>query len=66
MAFAGLKKEKDRNDLITWLKDAVRQRGFIIYYYLRFRRPNDSDDAVYFLDAVHGYYFTTQLYRFDT
>ena len=23
MAFAGLKKDKDRNDLITWLKDAV-------------------------------------------
>lgn len=23
MAFAGLKKEKDRNDLITYLKDAV-------------------------------------------
>lgn len=24
MAFAGLKKEKDRNDLITWLKEEVR------------------------------------------
>lgn len=24
MAFAGLKKEKDRNDLITYLKEAVR------------------------------------------
>jgi hypothetical protein len=24
MAFAGLKKDKDRNDLITWLKDSVR------------------------------------------
>jgi len=24
MAFAGLKKEKDRNDLITWLKESVR------------------------------------------
>ena len=24
MAFAGLKKDKDRNDLITYLKDAVR------------------------------------------
>lgn len=23
MAFAGLKKEKDRNDLITWLKESV-------------------------------------------
>ncbi|KAH0833181.1 cytochrome c C1 [Lanmaoa asiatica] len=23
MAFAGLKKEKDRNDLITWLKEAT-------------------------------------------
>ncbi|TNY24334.1 cytochrome c [Rhodotorula diobovata] len=24
MAFAGLKKAKDRNDLITWLKDATK------------------------------------------
>ncbi|GAA5922722.1 hypothetical protein JCM3775_006111 [Rhodotorula graminis] len=24
MAFAGLKKPKDRNDLITWLKDATK------------------------------------------
>jgi len=24
MAFAGLKKEKDRNDLITWLKEATK------------------------------------------
>ena len=24
MAFAGFKKEKDRNDVITFLKDAVR------------------------------------------
>lgn len=24
MAFAGLKKDKDRNDLITYLKEAVR------------------------------------------
>ena len=23
MAFAGLKKDKDRNDLVTWMKDAV-------------------------------------------
>lgn len=23
MAFAGLKKDKDRNDLVTYLKDAV-------------------------------------------
>jgi cytochrome c len=23
MAFTGLKKDKDRNDLITWLKEAV-------------------------------------------
>jgi hypothetical protein len=25
MAFAGLKKDKDRNDLIAWLKEEVRQ-----------------------------------------
>jgi len=24
MAFGGLKKDKDRNDLITWLKDATK------------------------------------------
>ncbi|KZP00374.1 hypothetical protein CALVIDRAFT_272204, partial [Calocera viscosa TUFC12733] len=24
MAFAGLKKEKDRNDLITWLKESTK------------------------------------------
>ena len=24
MAFAGLKKPKDRNDIITWLKDATK------------------------------------------
>lgn len=24
MAFAGLKKDKDRNDLVTYLKEAVR------------------------------------------
>ena len=28
MAFAGLKKDKDRNDLITWLKESVRALFF--------------------------------------
>lgn len=28
MAFAGLKKDKDRNDLITHLKQAVRAQSF--------------------------------------
>ena len=27
MAFGGLKKEKDRNDLITYLKDATKLEG---------------------------------------
>lgn len=31
MAFAGLKKDKDRNDLITYMKDAVR---FLIRFLL--------------------------------
>ena len=31
MAFAGLKKDKDRNDLITYMKDAVR---FLICFLL--------------------------------
>lgn len=29
MAFAGLKKDKDRNDLVTYLKDAVRVMQFL-------------------------------------
>ena len=28
MAFAGLKKEKDRNDLVTYLKEAVSPPRF--------------------------------------
>lgn len=28
MAFAGLKKDKDRNDLITWMKEAVSFPSF--------------------------------------
>lgn len=32
MAFAGLKKEKDRSDLITYLKEAVR-------HFIRFPLP---------------------------
>jgi cytochrome c len=28
MAFAGLKKEKDRNDLITWLKESVSRSSY--------------------------------------
>lgn len=31
MAFAGLKKEKDRNDLITHLKEAVRVFIFALF-----------------------------------
>ena len=30
MAFAGLKKDKDRNDLVTYLKDAVRTPHLIL------------------------------------
>jgi hypothetical protein len=30
MAFAGLKKEKDRNDLITYLKESVSDASFTI------------------------------------
>jgi len=29
MNFVGLKKEKDRNDLITWLKQSVRHSSRI-------------------------------------
>lgn len=34
MAFAGLKKEKDRNDLITHLKEAVRVFALFYLFYL--------------------------------
>lgn len=37
MAFAGLKKEKDRNDLITWLKEEVR---LFIFHYPHTRMTN--------------------------
>ena len=43
MAFAGLKKDKDRNDLVTWMKDAVSlptfthpvlmTSGLILFYF---------------------------------
>lgn len=32
MAFAGLKKDKDRNDLVTYLKEAVRVPNFFASY----------------------------------
>lgn len=31
MAFAGLKKDKDRNDLVTYLKESVRTFRFSCY-----------------------------------
>jgi hypothetical protein len=36
MAFAGLKKDKDRNDLVTHLKEAVRALGFCCRVFLIF------------------------------
>ena len=32
MAFAGLKKDKDRDNLITWLKENVRLPIFPLYF----------------------------------
>ena len=45
MAFAGLKKDKDRNDLITYLKDAVSTPYIIppfAYSVYVYRRSNDT------------------------
>ena len=45
MAFAGLKKDKDRNDLITYLKEAVRRShclAFIRVVDAGAARPHDS------------------------
>ena len=45
MAFAGLKKDKDRNDLITYLKEAVRILGTLLVPLLltnSVRRPHKN------------------------
>lgn len=52
MAFAGLKKEKDRNDLITHLKEAVRTELLLIKSCIERRfRPNETSH-VYELLAI--------------
>lgn len=35
MAFAGLKKDTDRNDLITYLKESVSNNLFFLFFLLR-------------------------------
>lgn len=52
MAFAGLKKEKDRSDLITHLKEAVSTKLFPIESCIERRfRPNEGSQ-IYELLAI--------------
>jgi hypothetical protein len=69
MAFAGLKKEKERNDLITHLKEAVRIIVPLLSYQvvlirLLFRRPSRfssnwvtrGQSRLFFIHFDHGQY----------
>lgn len=54
MAFAGLKKEKDRNDLVTYLKEAVSVASFCSLPRMLIRpvilsRPHDPSRRTSFL-----------------
>ena len=57
MAFAGLKKDKDRNDLITWMKDAVSHM-FVAFASALSHLPPPSVRMIgyghYYLPIVHG------------
>src|SRR5271170_7962007 len=56
MAFAGLKKEKDRNDLITWLKEAVR--FFLLFDLSRLTHVDITDGVIISVDRCDCYSFT--------
>ena len=57
MAFAGLKKDKDRNDLVTYLKDAVRILRFFTLCFEGFLTPPMSFSVLeIFVPPLHSYY----------
>jgi len=57
MAFAGLKKDKDRNDLVTYLKDAVRTLCLFTLYFEGFLTLPMSFSALeMFVPLLHSYY----------
>ena len=58
MAFAGLKKDKDRNDLITYMKDAVCLIPFLSHKVVSLTRVSLVVRMIsyghYYLPIVHG------------
>ena len=59
MAFAGLKKEKDRNDLVTYLKEAVRH----CYSRPRYASPHStSPDRMIAFSRLYSPLFTTTVH----
>ena len=54
MAFAGLKKDKDRNDLITYLKESVCVLGFPFGMFLTVPMPFSALDM--FVLPLHSHY----------
>lgn len=54
MAFAGLKKDKDRNDLITYLKESVCVLGFPFGMFLTVPMPFSAPDV--FVLPLHSHY----------
>lgn len=55
MAFAGLKKEKDRNDLVTYLKEAVRDFPSLLVLLPLILHLADRIKPVTNLDSVYSY-----------
>ena len=55
MAFAGLKKEKDRNDLVTYLKEAVRDFPSLLASLPLILHLADRIKPVTNLDSVYSY-----------
>ena len=57
MAFAGLKKDKDRNDLISYLKESVRVPKFFAFYVGVFlTAPTPSSALEVLLPPLHSHY----------
>ena len=59
MAFAGLKKEKDRNDLVAYLKQSVRALNFFASYPGVFLTvPTSSRPLEQSVPPLHSHYNT--------